>query len=65
MDKPSDMAMNVLIWLVLAAISLGGIVLLFIAITKEKWLLLIPALPLFLIGSIIRDKMNDARDDSM
>lgn len=60
-----DIAMNVLVWLVITAISLGGMVLVFIAVTKSQWLLLIPATPLLIVGFIIRDKMDDARDDSM
>jgi len=54
-----DIVMNVVVWLVITAVSLGGILLLFIAVTKGRWLLLIPATPLLIMGFIIRDKMKD------
>ena len=53
-----DIVMSVVVWLLYAAMSFAGLALIFIAVTRGHWLLLIPAAPLWLLSWVIRDRMH-------
>jgi hypothetical protein len=50
---------NAFVWLLGAVMGIGGFALIFIAVTKGHWLLLIPAAPLWILAWVIRDNMHD------